>query len=139
MRIKYLSGPKSGQFDHVPNSQEFQVLASAGLIEIFPYKDFRERLKDEMAAIPKPAQTASWGIHRVVIASREANPRSVLVVKTAANGDQTFYDAPPADCPPAIAERFRKEAAVEAQMHQDREHAKKVAAEKNNFSIPGRR
>jgi hypothetical protein len=36
MKIKFLSGPRAGQTEHVPNSQEYQVMASAGLIEIVP-------------------------------------------------------------------------------------------------------
>jgi hypothetical protein len=132
MRIKYLSGPKSGQFDHVPNSQEFQVLASAGLIEILPYKDFRERLKDEMAAMPKAVVTVSWGV-RHVTAPGELQPRNVIVVKTVNTGDrcdETTYAGPPADCPPAVVAKFRKESAVYEQIRADRKHADKVRADR---------
>jgi hypothetical protein len=134
MRIKYLSGPKSGQFDHVPNSQEFQVLASAGLIEILPYKDFRERLKDEMAAMPKPVVTVSWGVRHCM---QPGNPRSVILIKTVnASGrcDETTYDAPPADCPPAIVAKFRKEVAVYEQIRQDKIHAERVQAAKEGVA-----
>lgn len=36
MKVKYLTGPKCGQTSHVPNSQEFQVLVAAGIIEVIP-------------------------------------------------------------------------------------------------------
>lgn len=130
MKIKYLTGPKSGQVDHVPNSQEFQVLASAGLIEVLPYKDFRERLKDEMEALPKAVVTVSWSV-RHVTAPGELQPRNIIVVKTVNTGnrcDETIYAGPPAECPPAVVAKFRKESAVYEQIRQDRAHAQKVDA-----------
>jgi hypothetical protein len=131
MRIKFLTGPKAGQVDHVPNSQEFQVLASAGLIEILPYKDFRERLNDEMAAMPKPTTplVTTWGV-RHVTAPGDLQPRNVIVVKTTPTGDVTFFDGPPAGCPPEVVAKFRKESAVYAQIRQDRKHAEQVDSDR---------
>jgi hypothetical protein len=36
MYIKYLSGPRAGQFDDAPNSQQTDLLVKAGIIEIIP-------------------------------------------------------------------------------------------------------
>lgn len=126
MRIKFLSGPRAGQVDHVPNTQEYQVLAATGLIEIIQYKTFQERLADSMpqaAAVPAVA----WGVQHCM-QSGEAQPRAVLVIKTV-NGEQTIYDAPPAGCPADVVAKFRREAAVYAQIAQDEAHKRKVAQE----------
>jgi len=122
IRIKYLVGPKSGQIVVVNNSQEFQTLAASGFIEIIPYKNYQERLAAEM---PKPVATVvQWGVQHVT-APGESQPRNVIVIKTV-NGDQTIYDAPPKDCPPDVVAKFRREAAVYAQIVQDRQHYRKV-------------
>jgi hypothetical protein len=129
VKIKYLTGPKSGQIDHVPNSQEFQVLASAGIIEIVPYKDFRERLAAEMAATPTLVKTVSWGIKHCT-GSPESQPESVLIFKTTSLGANVIetmtFTQPPADCPPSVVAHFRREAGIYAQIRQDREHAQKT-------------
>ena len=125
MKIKYLTGPKAGQVDHVPNSQEFQVLAAAGLIEIVPYKNYQERLAAEMPK-PTPATSVQWGV-RHNQAGGENQPRSVTLIKTV-NGDQTFYDAPPKDCPADVVAKFWKAVAVYKQIEQDWNHKQKVDA-----------
>lgn len=127
MKIRFLSGPRAGQIDHAPLSQETDLLVKAGLIEVIPYKDFRDRLAETM---PKPTTPLStgWGVQHVTASERQ--PRNVIIVKTAPNGDVTFYDAPPKDCPPAIVARYRKELAVYEQIIQDKKHADKVRAER---------
>ena len=48
MRIKFLSGPQAGKFDHAPRSQQTDLLIKAGLVEVVP---------DE----PQAPATVSWG------------------------------------------------------------------------------
>jgi hypothetical protein len=99
MKIKFLSGPCTGQIDHAPNSQEIQLLAKAGIIEIIPWKDFRERLAAEASPAAKPV--VAWGI-REASGSRYSQTR---IVKTVGS-DTYFLNAPTADTPPAIVARF---------------------------------
>ena len=47
MKIKFLTGPRAGELSHAPNSQQSQLLAAAGIIEIIPYKSYVERLDFE--------------------------------------------------------------------------------------------
>jgi hypothetical protein len=61
MKIRFLSGPRAGQIDHAPNSQEMQLMAKAGLIEILPYSSFRERLANEASPAAKLG-AASWSV-----------------------------------------------------------------------------
>src|SRR5437867_2203516 len=49
MRIKFLSGPQAGKFDHAPRSQQTDLLIKAGLVEVVP---------DE----PLAPATVSWGV-----------------------------------------------------------------------------
>jgi hypothetical protein len=126
MKIIYKTGPRAGQVDHVPNSQEFQVLASAGLIEIVPYKTYQERLAAEMPKATAPV--VGWGVQHNATGG-EQQLRSVTLIKTV-NGDQTIYDAPPADCPPDVIAKFRKAVAVYEQIVQDKKHSDKVRAER---------
>jgi hypothetical protein len=130
MKIRFLTGDKKGQISHAPVNQNTQLLVDAGLIEVIPYKDYRERLKDEMAQQQKtaPAPVACWGVQHVMAPGSE-NPRSVIITKEFL-GEKTFFDAPPKDCPPAIVAKFNKELAVYAQIRADREHANKVDADR---------
>ena len=132
MKIRFLTGDKKGQIAHAPVNQNTQLMVDAGLIEVIPYKDFRERLKDEMEAMPKAVVTVSWSV-RHVTAPGELQPRNVIVVKTVNTGDrsdETTYAGPPADCPPAVVAKFRKESAVYEQIRADRKHADKVRADR---------
>jgi hypothetical protein len=132
MKVKFLTGPRAGQIDHAENSQATDLLVKAGIIEVVPYKDFRERLAADMAARPKPATTIGWGVQNTL--------KAVLIHKTVTCGERvdTFtYSEPPADCPPSIVARFNKESAVGAQMRQDQEHAQKVKQANENV-VPGK-
>jgi len=57
LKIKFLSGPRTGQTDHAPNSQEIQLLAKAGIIEIIPYKNFVEFMSAEHAQGSHPSNS----------------------------------------------------------------------------------
>ena len=132
MKIRFLTGDKKGQIAHAPVNQNTQLMVDAGLIEVLPWKNYQERLAAEMAALPKPVVTVSWGV-RHVTAPGELQPRNVIVVKTVNTGDrcdETTYAGPPADCPPAVVAKFRKESAVYEQIRADRKHAEKVRADR---------
>jgi hypothetical protein len=98
MKIKFLSGPRAGQTTHVPNSQEYQVMASAGLIEIVPMaargtaewlRDMKERSE---AFNPPVTVTVAWSVAkgdrngRYFIAGKCSNPQC----------SELFYDGAPA-------------------------------------------
>jgi hypothetical protein len=89
VKIKFLSGPRQGEISHAPYSQEVQLLASAGLIEIIPYKDFRERLAESS---PPPATLpakVSWGV------KTDLNGRVVLCASCSRATCSSFrYDGP---------------------------------------------
>jgi hypothetical protein len=107
-------------------------MVDAGLIEVLPWKNYQERLAAEMAAMQKPVVTVSWGV-RHVTAPGELQPRNVIVVKTVNTGDrcdETTYAGPPADCPPSVVAKFRKESTVYEQIRADRKHADKVRADR---------
>ncbi len=53
MKIKHLFGPKSGTIEHIDNSTG-NLLIAAGLAEHIPYKDFRERLREEGQGMQTP-------------------------------------------------------------------------------------
>lgn len=100
MKIKFLSGPRTGQIDHAPNTQEMQLLVKAGLIEIIPYRDFREMLSAEHNPSAKPP-LVEWGI---IEATSENSAGHAIIRKS---GCETQYlSAAPPDCPSHIRERF---------------------------------
>lgn len=107
MKIKFLSGPRTGQIDHAPNSQEIQLLAKAGIIEIIPYSSYRERLAAEHSSARGHGSTdpnvvgVEWGLK-----DRAQSPLSkVLIIKRV--GAQTFYlESPDTDTPPSIVARW---------------------------------
>jgi hypothetical protein len=98
MKIKFLSGPRTGQTDHAPNTQETQLLAKAGIIEIIPYRDYRDRLADEIsAATVQPV--VEWG-------TCVKNDAALVVKKIGA--DTYYVDAPTADTPDSIKVQFAR-------------------------------
>jgi hypothetical protein len=130
MKIKYLSGPRAGQTEHVPNSQEFQVLAKAGIIEIVPYKDFRERLAAETAAqaATAPPATTRWAVRENPVRVPDKLPFQVL--KILPSGETLYFAYPPDDAPPEIRKRFAQMIANDEQAWRDRqEFLKRQAAE----------
>jgi hypothetical protein len=135
MKIKFLSGPRAGQFDHAPISQETDLLVKAGLIEVIPYKNYQERLADTMSK-PATASVVSWGV-RHCLQPGESQPRRAVVIKTV-NGEQTIYDAPPPNCPQDVVQKFRKAVTVYEQIIQDQKHAQKVKFDNQNQPIPRR-
>jgi hypothetical protein len=106
MKIKFLSGPRAGQIDHAPISQETDLLVKAGIIEVIPYKNWQAQLQHNeyirQASLPKVPVTAQWGIKHSVCGTGPA----VMVVKTL-GVETTFYDAPPADCPPSTRQQWK--------------------------------
>jgi hypothetical protein len=99
MKIKFLSGPRTGQTDHAPNTQETQLLAKAGIIEIIPYKNAVERLNYESSLLASAPVVTEWG-------TCEKNGSALVVKKV---GAETFYyDAPTADTPDAIKASFAR-------------------------------
>jgi hypothetical protein len=106
MKIRFLSGPRTGQIDHSPNSQEMQLLAKAGIIEIIPYRDFRERLAAEATSqtagsFQNVSVDEEWGFDGSCTQFRQP----VIIFK---RGSETLiYDGPTKNCPATIASQFR--------------------------------
>jgi len=104
MKIRFLSGPRSGETDHAPNTQETQLLAKAGIIEIIPWKNYHERLASETPQVVVPP-TVEWGIRG---AERGLNSYSqTVIIKRTSLGETTFFSSVPPDCPKEIANQFR--------------------------------
>jgi hypothetical protein len=98
MKIKFLSGPRAGQTSHVPNSQEYQVMASAGLIEIVPMaprgtSQWLEDMKERSAAFAEPQRAAqvSWLVAKGSLTERYA----ITARCSRANCSSFFFDGDP--------------------------------------------
>jgi hypothetical protein len=107
MKIRLLTGPRAGQIDHAPNSQEIQLQVKLGNIEIMPYRDFRERLREEGQGGAStnvnpslPEGKIEWGV-----LDRNTQFREVTVVKKFAS-ETVYYSTPPVDAPKSIVQRF---------------------------------
>lgn len=136
MKIKFLSGPRTGQIDHAPNTQEMQLLAKAGLIEIIPWTSYRERLASEHASasgagcVNASVVGVEWGIRE---SDGSAYSQNVVIKKSGSN--TTFFSAPPDDAPPSIKQRFAELAAIDPNANAIAvEKAKHDAAEYNERS-----
>ena len=110
MKIKYLSGPRIGQIDHAPNSQEMQLLAKAGIVQIVPYRDFRDRLREEGqggadAHNVSPNFTKPGEVQWSVKDKDESGFRTVVIIKVSGS-EKTYYSAPPTDAPKSVVDRF---------------------------------
>jgi hypothetical protein len=99
MKIKFLSGPRTGQTDHAPNTQETQLLAKAGIIEIIPYKNAVERLNYESSLLASAPVVTEWG-------TCEKNGAALVVKK--AGAETFYYDAPTVDTPDSIKASFAR-------------------------------
>jgi hypothetical protein len=97
MKIKFLSGPRAGQTEHVPNSQEYQVMASAGLIEIVPMAargsaEWLHDMKERSEALNPPAQSkVTWTVKKGMLTERWA----VLASCSRPNCSAFYFDGDP--------------------------------------------
>jgi hypothetical protein len=98
MKIKFLSGPRAGQTSHVPNSQEYQVMASAGLIEIVPMaprgtSQWLEDMKERSAAFTPPLADAqvTWLVAKGALTERYG----ITARCSRANCSSFFFDGHP--------------------------------------------
>jgi hypothetical protein len=141
MKIRFLSGPRTGQTDHAPNSQEMQLLAKAGIIEIIPYQDFRARLREE-ASPAAVAPENSWGVKE---SNGSAFSQPTIIKKV---GCETFYlKEPDETTPPAIVEKFHvlknsdpgaARAAVEAAKRQQEERERAERTRVRSLVVAGK-
>ena len=117
MKIKFLSGPRAGQIDHAPISQETDLLVKAGIIEVIPYKGYQERLKaeEELRMASQPKIAAQWGIRRIMY----TNKGLCCVVVKMDGPETTFYDSPPTGCPRATAAEWKKQIDLEHALSND--------------------
>jgi hypothetical protein len=92
MKIKFLSGPKSGTIEHI-NNQTGGILVAAGLAENIPYKNYVERLSEENAQLQPvlPDATVRWSVaagiktEKPFISARCSRPNCTTLI----------YDGPP--------------------------------------------
>jgi hypothetical protein len=98
MKIKFLSGPRAGQTEHVPNSQQYQVMVSAGLIEIVEMPAahsagwLAERIEQSRAAEPKLAPVkVLWSVVKGAITDRWA----IRAKCSRPNCSDFFFDGDP--------------------------------------------
>ena len=132
MKIKFLSGPRTGQFDHAPNTQETQLLVKAGIIEIIPWKDYRERLAATAAeqtagtVVPVTVQHVEWGF---LPPGNSLFHVRAIVKRT---GSETiWFRTPPSDCPDSILKQFLEEDVHEPTTEQLEQFRIREAEERN--------
>src|ERR1019366_4349693 len=99
-KIKYIApSPKAGQISH-ERPDVARTLIAAGFAEAVPYKDFRERLREEGQGGAHPQSTnpcvegVEWGIKD----ASDSGFRCVTVIKKV-NSETTYYSTPPVDAP----------------------------------------
>ena len=117
MKVRFLPpSPKAGTIEHLEPFRA-QPLIDAGFAEEIKYKNHVERLaaleKKRAAALPPP--TDQWAINE----SRHDPNSRFIVAHTSVNG-VTYYDAPPADAPVHVKQRFADLVATDAQAFADR-------------------
>jgi hypothetical protein len=107
--------PKAGTCEDVENTAG-RALVLAGFAEEIKYKNHVERLaalEKKRAALPPQAD--QWAINE----SRHDPNTRFIVARTGVNGI-TYYDAPPADAPVHVKQRFADLVATDAQAFADR-------------------
>jgi hypothetical protein len=118
MRIRYtefaLNPALRGTITHLPQHRAQPLIDSGAAVEL-PYKNYVERLNDEQAqraAEPKPkdAPVIGW----IIRESTGNDPRVRFVVVKTTPHETTFYDAPPADAPESIKQKFKDTLATDA-------------------------
>jgi hypothetical protein len=109
MKIKHINSPKAGIVEHIRNDVGLTLVA-AGLAEevALPPRGSAGWLaarkeQSALATTPDAADTVvpsgtSWGLYQQL--------DKVVVVKTV-NGESSFYETPPSDCPEDVRQRFR--------------------------------
>ena len=102
MRVKFVCGPRAGEIVHAPHSQEIQIMAACGFVEILPElkRGTNEYLAERGALSPAPSIPVEWGV-------TGDSYRQTAVVKKRGS-ETTYYDSPPADCPASVAARFHE-------------------------------
>ena len=130
MKIKYLSGPKAGQFDHAPNTQETQLLVKTGLIEIVRYTNFIEYMSREHAQ-PAAQPKVEWFIKDIGIGRYSKVEVGMRVINGPDNVSTAWFDAPPANCPPEIVARWKQLAIDTPKLRE--ESAIKLAADRKKM------
>ena len=137
MKIRHIvpGSPKFGTEEHIENTVG-RTLVAAGFAEEIAYKGFQERLAAEQALRQKtapPPAAAQWAVQDSVSCGRK-----IMVVKTYL-GVVTYFDAPPADCPLQVRQRWQVKIDLERGLINDqpkidkakREHAVQQERERN--------
>jgi hypothetical protein len=134
LKVKFLSGPKTGTIEHLP-PHVCQPLLAAGLIEYLPYKTengipaYVQRLSAESARLASAPVVSEWG-------TCEKNGVALIVFRL---GAETFYhDSVPVGCPEPIKAQWQRlqlknseaqqaaDAAERQRAHADREREQLV-------------
>ena len=108
MKIRYLAAsPKVGQVEHIRNDVGVTLIA-AGFAEAVPYKDFRERLREESqnatdAHNVNPNFTKNGEVQWSVDAKSFDKP---VIVKRQ-RSETTYYAGPSAEMPQSVIELFQ--------------------------------
>jgi hypothetical protein len=105
MRIRWINhpNPKLQHLNGLLQHEPFEAVAPyiiSGQCEEVPFTTYQERLKyeEELRVASQPKVEALWGVQETLL--------KVLVVKTF-NSEVSYYDSPPADCPPFIRQRWQ--------------------------------
>jgi hypothetical protein len=102
MRIRFLSGPKTGEVRHAEKSQATQLLVDAGLVEVVD--DLREsRGAHPQDTVPTYYATPEWSTFR------HHTSGNIIIVRKYMT-ETLFFSGPPDpnkwDCPPAVVAQF---------------------------------
>jgi hypothetical protein len=124
MRIRWINHPNpksqhlNGKIVHETRESVAPYILS-GQCEEVPYKNHVEYLNDveKERQAAQPAQATGWSIRE----STSNDPRVRFVVtKTSPLGEVTFYDAPPADAPEYVKQKFRDAVATDEALFSSR-------------------
>jgi len=131
MKIRFLSGPRAGQTDHAPHSQQTQLLAQAGIIEIIPMpprgsSGWLERMAEEQRLRPSnPQDTVPINVWPPIWECGKLPISGTPIILLRSGGEVTRFDDVKAakqwGCPKNILEQF------DAQMNNNGDYAASTA------------
>src|SRR5579864_3765470 len=90
MKIKFISGAKSGTIEHIDNSTG-NLLIAAGLAEHVPYKNWQERLREEGQGMRTPDALKSYPTPQWSVVTLRAGGEPTYVIEKLHNFERTLY------------------------------------------------
>jgi hypothetical protein len=107
-KIQYIApSPKTGQIEHVRPDTARTLVAAGFAIEI-PFKDFRERLREEGQGIANNPNNTNPCVEGTRWGVKDAGDSGfgVAAIIKQVGSETTYYSSPPPDCPKGIVKQF---------------------------------